>query len=473
MLKNSGKELASFFALILLTIIVSVFFSQNFISVAYYVGLLVAYSKSKNESFWLAFFFTSTDGFFGFLGLYSTVLNLIPGLPGIELAQIYILIAIYKIWKSKVKVKVFYGKWTKVMFFYVMILFMTGMFNGLKGDLNIFFRVFKLILPLAMFYTTPRLFTSFKQYASLFNILFFVFLFAFVAQIFTIFTGFSPAANFKAIEQTELEVGRNLRAFYNPTITMICLCGSLFFLSIPKQKFFSNVFLNTVVILCFGMAFLSGTRGYIIGFALTIVSFNILVNKLEAKKLFFLVVMFVLVFSVAMSFERINKQIMFSLERTLTLESLAKGDKTADGTLVRLDERGPVVMAEWEKSPFIGWGFSNVFFEKMDGHVGNQTVLLHSGVIGLGLLLSFMGFVCLRLWALRSRFYSYNPYRKGGTVIVLYLGGWFFIHSTSHQQFAFCGLPLDIFPQATLLALANCIINYKPDAIQQDTNPVS
>ena len=150
---------------------------------------------------------------------------------------------------------------------YTLLLLLVGLANGLSGDLNVYFKIGKLILPLALFYTTPRLIKSLDQYASLLKPLFIVFIFAFAAQVFTVVTGFSPAANFAIKPQDELEVGRNLRTYYNPFISIVVLCGALFFLSIKQQKYFTKTYLNIIVILCFGMAFLSATRGCIIAFS--------------------------------------------------------------------------------------------------------------------------------------------------------------------------------------------------------------
>ncbi len=182
---------------------------------------------------------------------------------------------------------------------------------------------------------------------------------------------------------------------------------------------------------------------------------------MEIKNLLLTLSLFFVIFTIALSFEKINKQVMFSIERTLTLESLAKGDKTADGTLVRLDERGPAVIEAWEQNPVFGHGFSNTFFLRQDPHVGNLTVLLHSGIVGMSLMSFFFMFVVSKLVRIKSKGINMNPYKKGGLVIATVLIGWFFIHSTSGQHFAYYGLPMYIFPQAIVLGLANIIITYK------------
>jgi uncharacterized membrane protein len=260
--------------------------------------------------------------------------------------------------------------------------------------------------------------------------------------------------------EDEMELGKNLRSYYNVGITLVSLCGSLFFLSIKDQKYFSKIYLNTITFFCFGMAFLSATRGWIIGFGLIIVFYNIFINKIEFKSVLLIIGVFMTLFMLSLSFERINKQLMFSLERSMSLEALANGDNTADGTLVRL-ERGPPVMEAWSDNPIFGWGFSDVYYEKYDVHVGNQTLLLHSGIVGMILLYSFMVYVGRRLMSVNRNVNNFNPYKKAGMVIPVFLFGWFLVHSTSVQQFAFFGMPAVLFPQAIVLALANFVVTYK------------
>lgn len=418
------------------------------------------YQRSKNEPFWLAFFLATTDGFFGFLGTYSTLLNLIPGMPGIELAQFYILLGLVKISKNKVKTEPFYKNWTTLLFVYVLLLFVAGLANGLSGEINVYFKIAKMVVPLALFYTVPRLIKTIEEYASLFNLLFFIFSVAFAAQIYTVFTGLSPSAKFKPVAIDEMELGRNLRSYYNVAATLVSLCGALFFLTLKDQKYFSKIYLNSIVICCFGMAFLSATRGWILGFGFIIIVYNVIVNKLQLKNLFFIVAVFAVLFTISLSIDKLNKQMMFALERSLTLEALANGDNSADGTLVRL-ERGPPVMEAWADNPVFGWGFSDVYFEKYDVHVGNQTLLLHSGIIGMLLLYTFIFYVSSKLIAVSRNSLVYNPYKGAGLVIPVFLLGWFIVHSASVQQFAYFGIPNNIFPQAIVLALANFVVTFK------------
>jgi hypothetical protein len=189
--------------------------------------------------------------------------------------------------------------------------------------------------------------------------------------------------------------------------------------------------------LTFSMAFLSATRGWILSLGLMAFIHFILFQKLTSKTLTALSI-FVFAIIVALIInDSFRTQIQFTFERLLTLESLASGDLTADGTLIRLDERGPQVMSVWEENPVFGAGFSDVFLEAQDFHVGNQNILMHAGVVGYILFLGFLGFFVFTLLR-RFRYSNHrDPYRLALPTFVILLGGWFFLHSSSQQLFAF------------------------------------
>ncbi len=149
---------------------------------------------------------------------------------------------------------------------------------------------------------------------------------------------------------------------------------------------------------------------------------------------------------------RIKEQVAYSKERLLTLGSLAEGDITADKTLGRMDVRSPVVMKAWKEQPLFGCGFSDTFWKYGDGHVGNQNVLLLSGIAGFLLL---TGFLVYTAYKMTQRYLATRHRRRANPALIIFpvfLMGWFVIHSTSGQQFGFSGLPLNIIPLAVFFS---------------------
>ncbi len=451
-----NRRTITFFIYLLITVGVT-YFTPRTVSSIWYIILLILYYKSSDEVFWLAFFITISDGFIGFFSTYSTIITLIPGLPGIDMPQVYILISLFKVYSRKMKLVTYYGNWTKLLMAYICLLVVVGIINGLKGELNIYFRVVKLILPLLLVYTIPRLITNIDEFKKVFDLIFIVFILGFAAQIFTVFTGFSPTSNFKLPEKivdTE-EVRENFRSFYNPAITLISLFASLFFLSIKQDRYFPKVYLYIIIGMTFFMSFLSASRGWIICTGLIIVLFFIVVEK--GKNLGRISLLFLLLVTVGMTSKKIRDQTIFAVERFMTLEALTGGDQTANGTLARLDERSPKVMAAWAENPIFGWGYSNVFLKNTDGHVGNQNILMHAGFIGFSLLMLFLLFVNVTmLFDYRSFAYK-SKYKETCLVFIVFFIGYFILHSTSGQQIGFSGFPQNIIPQAIFLGMSSIV----------------
>ena len=69
-------------------------------------------------------------------------------------------------------------------------------------------------------------------------------------------------------------------------------------------------------------------------------------------------------------------------------------------------------------------------------------------MIGFVLLNGFLIYFAYMLMGLYLRFPPGHQYRDEVIVFVVFLVGWFFIHSTSGQQFSFSGMPEKIIPQA-------------------------
>ena len=115
------KKYFRFLFLVVLTVLVT-YYTPAISSSVWYILLLVIYFRSRDEAFWLAFFFVTTDGFMGFLGIYTTVIKAIPGLPAIEIAQFYIILTLIKVLLTKNRASLFYGNWMLVLMLYVLFL---------------------------------------------------------------------------------------------------------------------------------------------------------------------------------------------------------------------------------------------------------------------------------------------------------------------------------------------------------------
>lgn len=444
-------------SLLLITIAVT-YFSSGILDTIWYLLILVLYSLSKNESLWLAFFLVTVDGFIGFLGIYSLTLTIIPGLPGIELAQFYVLIALFKAMRSGGGVNIFYNRYLQVFALLIVFLVIWGQVGGFTGGLNAYFRVLKLVFPFTLFYSIPYLFRTSDSYEKLFWLIFLLMIIAFITQLASLLTGFEPANSVLPDGELFSEPG-SYRGFFNAAVTIIAFYGALFYLSLNKQRVFSKFLLYAVIASVLGMVIISATRGWILGFGIvTVIQLSILTAS-GKKEIPWLAVFLFLFSIIGMSNPKIKEQVLFSGERIMTLSNLAEGDISAKRTLYRLDVRSPVVLNAWKEKPLFGLGFSDNFWKYGDGHVGNQNILLLSGLTGF---LSIFGFLIYFAVKLLQRFIQSTKIHRTNPafmVFPVFLIGWFIIHSTSGQQFGLSGMPLHIIPQAVFFSFGAFVYN--------------
>lgn len=448
---TTGKSVLWFFALVAVTF-VTTYFSPTAIASVWYVALLVMYYLSDDEPMWLAFFLVTIDGFMGFFGLYEVSLNLLPGLPAVEISQIYILLTVVKALQKKSRIRVFYKKYLQVLGGYVIFLILWGQLMGLSGGLNVYFRVLKTTLPFLLFFSLPKLLTEMRDYKRFYSIIFIVIVLALVMQLNTLFTGTHPIEQIRPATSDSVDTD-DFRVFYSATATLAGLFGALFFLSMDRGRFFNVWVLLLVVFSSLMIAVISATRGWMIGFAVVTLLSLMTIRRVGPLKLAGFVVFTGLFVLLALSNNKVSDQLKYSGERLVKLESVGEGDITAQGTLQRLNVRQPRVIRIWKENPLFGWGFSDVYYSNSDGHVGNFNLLMFSGVTGVALLYGFLIYFSYMLYLSYRHFPRSSPYKRSSLIFIVFLAGWFVIHSTSGQQFSFSALPLQAMPQAVFLSL--------------------
>ena len=436
-----------FFGLIAASILFTYFLPEN-LSVLWYITLLLFYYNSKNEPFWLAFFLVISNGIMGFFGSYEATLSVLPGLPAIEIGQFYVLIAFGKALYKKNRYPVFFEKIRLALGVYVLLLVFIGFYLGISGGLNVYFRVFKFTLPLLLFYIVPKFLQKEEDFVRFFSFLFPIVFLSLASQLFDILMGqtittYLGVGEKEAIEITQISI---YRGFYSVQIILISFFAALFFAA-KQQKFFSQLYLNLIIFSASAMVVLSATRGWMIGFGITLILYYTIIAQANPKRvaLFFIIVL--VGFYIGRQIPVIDMQISFSIERFTTVGGIIEGDDEALATQVRTTERGPKVMNKWSESKLLGWGFSDNFWEYSDGHVGNQNILLHSGIFGALLMLIF--FLTFHEKLLIS---AIKGSQRENLVFIIFFIGWFIIHSSSGQHFSFMGMPGKIIMQSTFFS---------------------
>ncbi len=442
----------------------------------WYLALLVLYYKSDDEPFWMALFLILSDGFAGFFGAYEVNLGLLPGMPGIELGQFYILLTIIKSSYLKRIYPVFFQKQLEWLFIYLIFTVAWGFMLKMPSELNEILRVAKLVFPFMLFYSVSRLFGKDADYERFFSFVFLVTIVALVTHIFTIISGMSPAEyiGFKEMgryTQEYSEGGQTLRVFYNTRCALLSLFAGLYYMTrggISLHK----AYLSFIVASVYLMAFLSATRGWIIAFTLVLLLYMVFVLKLKPFTIIGIGGGIVLLFMLAIRNPVMKDQFEGSWDRVETLSELEDRDITLGSTQVRTTVRSAKVLLLWKQNPLFGWGYSKTFLSNSDGHVGNQNILLHSGVMGAALMLVFFSYFNYKL-LFASKTMGRNPGGRSLLVFPVFFLGWFIIHSTSGQQFAYSTLPggaITIVMFFTFGAFAISNLNKKPALNKSDTS---
>ena len=89
---------------------------------------------------------------------------------------------------------------------------------------------------------------------------------------------------------------------------------------------------------------------------------------------------------------------------------------------------------------------------------------MHSGVVGVLLVILFLGLFVIRLASL-----ALHTGDKVYYVFGMFLMGWFLIHSTSGQHFAFYGLPGSAISQAFFFCFGAFIYYQAVEKLQEKT----
>jgi O-antigen ligase len=337
---------------------------------------------------------------------------------------------------------------------YVLLLIFLGLAIGIKGEMNAYFRILKQTFPLLLFFSIPRLFRNRDDYMRVFALIFPVALFASAAQLYEIITQepISAVLGAKEFVEEDLADDEASRSFYNTCVTLLSMFASLFYASYRGNKF-NSIYLSFLTMAALSMAFLSATRGWIIAFGVTLILSVIFVTGFKLGRLLVFFGVGLLALILVMSVPVLKSQMTKATERFLTVESITEGDVTAGDTQIRTTIRGPRVMKKWSESPVLGYGFSDERRAYDDVHVGNQNILLHSGIIGLTLILAFFAYFMFEMFQT-----SMQKSDKSLLVFIFFFIGFFFIHSTSGQMFGYSLIPRYAFTPAVFCSFGAFII---------------
>ncbi|MDY0279178.1 MAG: hypothetical protein RBR35_01295 [Salinivirgaceae bacterium] len=400
---------------------------------------LIFFYFSKKKYYWLAIFvliLTSAAGFFSIFVKY-------PMVAGVPFQILVVLLIVAKVLSKSSMPHVFYRNIFIMLLFLLIMIRVTTDFDIkaiLKHNTSFLLLIF-----------LPALLMQIDEIEKFIKLICVGLLIVFIGQWFHIFTGESIAgtlfgagrvAYYKMIESNTEGLVRSVEGI---GISFMALVGSAFLIALKPKVRYNYIML----VISFISIWITATRGWIIASVIILIPMLFTLRKSQIVNITVVVVITVLLIS---QIDILNRQFYLALDRLETVESIATGDKSAGGTLLRLTDRHVPVWNKFLESPIFGWGYSKEYAKVADGHVGNQNLLLNVGIFGYTL---FLILIFTYIFAMVKVGGSSSKMRLVSNILIAAIIAVFLIHSTSRQMFAFGGDFYSQFIIAFLFTLAN------------------
>lgn len=442
------KETLFFFVLYALLVIIR-YKTNNIVSQICFLIPVVAFLFSKKNYFWLAFFFLLLESPGYLLHNFDTNYSLPQygslGKRSIYFHELIVLATIIKYFflSKKNKIILTFRVPYAVIATYIIFLFIISFIFGIE-EYKIY-RTLRFLLVYALILTLPILLTKKEDYFKFFSLIFpIVFLVVFI-QIAEFILETPSMANLLGgnpflIDNIDYssQTDRMSRPLYAPFLIEFISIGVIFFLSYRK-KIFNNLYLYSCLVLSIIAVYLSATRGLVLALASFIIGYMVFIQKKSyiIYTLIILTLFIAISTSVLIYFPAVKEQFARSSERMLTMQYLFQGDLTAGGTLARLSDRGPRVYDQFIENPILGVGFSDIFWEYSDAHVGHHTMLLNGGIVGYCIFIFFCIYFIHKVIRTKNMLTPENPYNSCLIVLIIGFCGLLVHHSTSSMIFSY------------------------------------
>lgn len=448
-----SKENSLFLLTVLLAVVAVYMFPhlglpQIIIKVIFLLLLFVVF-RSKNDVFWLSWFFVVIDapGRLFTVGYRTTVyrLPLYSLGPGISTGfeEMFLIIYLIKFLLKKDKnLNIFYRYWTFILIYGFITLFYSFGIGLSSGNIV---TAIRMIIPWFWVLILPEFISDSDKLAKTFKLLApFVFI-NFLIQVYTQISGLylneilSREKRVGFLGSPEEELVRVVSGF---GFTLFCLIMSLFYLC-SEDKRFNKTYLNLIIVTSFIIIFISATRGWIVA-SLILLSSIFFMRGFNFIKQFSstVLILTLLFFFLSIIYPPFILQTSLAFQRFTSLKYVIEGNPEVDPSLGRITVAGPKMMSLFRERPILGFGLSNDYIKNWDIHVGNQTMLMQGGIIGYTIWIICYALNLLIIYLLNRNSLVRLKIGKGGIVFFLALIAIFAIHSSSSQILGFNGIPL-------------------------------
>ena len=473
MLSNKSRtEIIQLYLLFAISLVI-IYKLPNIIGTVFQLLLLIAFWRSKRDYFWLAFvfiivnspgsIFSSSDPLHSFYLFNSSIFgNLYFWIP-------FLFLALYK--AKKIEINYPYYFLNKILFiigfYFLFLLAVNGIYKWSA--------IVRLTLPWFFLFLLPKLLVSYEDYAKFFNLLFSFVPFVLITQLYKLTTATdfavllggigNPAVN---ASHDVFESGTALRPVAGIYIPFLSLLGTTFFLTIKKNKYFSNNYLLVITLLSVLSIFLTATRSWLISAVIIVIFYSFVnFNSSIRSSIRYALVAIIVIITVS-TIPEFSRQSELALNRYETINYIIEGDVTAGGTLKRFDVRGPKVMAHFYERPILGWGFGEEGASYSDGHVGHQNLLMHGGILGYLLFVFLWLLFIQKMIKSKKLLKRENPNFNIPLILISFFIG-IHIINISVQWFGFLTSFSSGFTIAFLFSLGN-MVYWESYHIEDDNN---
>lgn len=444
-LKYTKRDFFDFFGLYALAII-TIYLLPDIIAYIYFLVILFMFWKSQKNVFWfiLVFFMLDPPG-----GLFPDDWNYgLPIIPklNIRFIELFAVIAFFKALKLR-KIYIFKTTYLNNFKFLLFTLFILIVYTVGSGiSILSLFIVFKALFIWSLIYSITILINSRIEWLFFFKIIFVLGFISLGLQILALVLRFPPAdllgSNFNpimdygnGIRKVKVIIDQNslMRPIGSSFITLTAYTGAMFFLK-NKMNGFKINYLYLIIFSAYISIFITATRGWFIAFTLVLILFFLSLGSI--KKYVSVILITILMLFILLSIPLIRSQFNNVLDRLFTLEAVAQGDVSADGT----NERGDYAIHLfnlWKDRPIFGWGFTDSFKANQNGHAGLANLLFNVGIFGVISFIVFWIALFYKPLMINRRISELNPYKGSLIVFTFTFLVYFIVNATSGQQFGF------------------------------------
>jgi hypothetical protein len=435
------RDIIKTYSLIVLAIFAS-YFSFDLLYRLIYLIILFSFYKSKNPVHYVALILVISDGpgnlFYNnsedIISVSILKLSFVDLFAVVSLMKYYSYLkhSNYLVFKKEYVVYVFF------FLFFVLYGFQFGLALSGTGStgLGLYKAIIKVIIIFSLFITIPIMLNSKEKLFSFLNIIYSLVIVNFIIQIFIINYGGTLHHLLGGGDLRTDGVHFSNRPTFGSFINIIAFTTGLY-ISFSNTQYFSKKYLNIIISIAFASIIAGVTRGWILSFTFILLFSYLIKLRIAFFTIIKRSIMILILFVILMQINFVNKRIMFVVERLATLELILDGDLTAGGTNSRLTDRSEPVMKMFYKKPILGWGISSVSRKYYDVHVGNQNMLMASGLVGFSILILWLIFIGLKILKYKRSLGKYSILARNLYVFLIALMALFIIHSSSTDMYGF------------------------------------